>query len=403
MKTRHGMPALLVVAHLCAAGAPAWPQEAGDPEADYVARFLEQFPKTASAPALDAYATAARYDALFMGENVKEAFASPNNDQGGLAWGLAYRMMSLNEMYRATGDAKYLEAHLEGIRAVLAATDDKRGKELWTGAVARAWGCDKYAKRGRAVFAVHTGVIAHPILECLLLVKQDPELSSALGGEHDAILKATEEALAYHDRQWRDGPGDGEGHYIGLDQEEVCENKPLPGNRLSAMGRALWTAWKLTGNATHRDRALAIGRYIKNRFTLAPDGAYYWPYWLPLEAVVNPAADRPASGEDTSHGGLTASFPMMLGVEGEVFDGEDMKRLAGTVLKGFGRRTDGVLFGDVTGNPGSKPGYVSLPARWLMLAGTAPEVRDRIVPFYLNHRPTPSPLDLALLLRYGGK
>ena len=403
MNTRYGTPALLVVALLCAAGLPAWSQEGGDADADYVARFLERFPKAAPAPALDAYATAGRYDALFMGEKVKEAFASPNNDQGGLAWGLAYRMMSLNEMYRATGDAKYLEAHLDGIRAVLAATDDKRGKTLWTGVVARAWGCDKYAKRGRAVFAVHTGVIAHPILECLLLAKENAEVSSAFGGEYDAMLKATDEALAYHDRQWRDGPVDGEGHYVGLDQEEVCENKPLPGNRLSAMGRALWTAWKLTGNTTYRDRALAIGRYIKNRFTLAPDGAYYWPYWLPLDPVDHPVAERPASGEDTSHGGLTASFPMLLGVEGEVLDGEDMKRLAGTVLKGFGRRTDGVLYGDVTGNPASSPGYVSLPARWLMLADTAPEVRDRIVPFYLNHRPTPSPLDLALLLRYGSK
>jgi len=403
LSTQHLASALLALSVFLVAAPRACPQDSGDPDADYVARFLERFPKVDSAPTLDTYATQARYDAAFMGEGLEKAFASPNNDQGGLAWGLSYRMASLNEMYRVTGDAKYLEAHLEGIRAVLAATDDKRGKELWTGVVARAWGCDKYAKRGRAVFAVHTGIIAHPILECLLLVKQRPELRATLGDEYDAILKATEAALAYHERQWRDGPEAGAGHYVGLDQEEVCENKPLPGNRLSAMGGAHWAAWKLTGSATHKGRALAVGGYIKNRFTLAPDGAYYWPYWLPLEPVSNPAAERPSSGEDTSHGGLTASFPMMLGIEGEVFDSEDMKRLAGTVLNGFGRRTDGVLFGDVTGSPASKPGYVGLTARWLMLAATAPELRERILPFYLNHRPTPAPLELALLLRYGGE
>ena len=375
----------------------------GGPDAAYVETFLEQRPPVAPVPSFATYATAERYDGLYMGESLAQAFAKVSNDSGGLAWGLSYRMQSLNEMYRAADDPKYLKAQLEAIRAVLAARDDRIGAELWTGKVAKAWGCDKYADRGRAVFAVHTGVITCPILDFLLLAKENVQVAAELGDEAQAIAADVTEALAFHDPQWRDGPGEGEGHYIGKDQEEVCEDRPLPGNRLSAMGHALWLSWKITGNETHRDRAIALGHYIKNRFTPSPDGGYFWPYWLPEEAVTAPASRESLSGEDTSHGGLTASFPMQLGLEGEVFLEDDMKRLANTVLLGFGRRDDGILFGNIIGTPDASPKYVSLPARWLVLAAYEPAIEERITAFYRNFVNQPGPLDLAILVRYLGE
>ncbi len=368
-----------------------------DPDVAYVEKFLELRPRIAPVPSLDTYATAERYDELYMGESLAKALSKVSNDSGGLAWGLAYRMQSLNEMYRATGDPKYLEAHLEAIRGVLAVRDDRIGAKLWTGETAKAWGCDKYADRGRAVFAVHTGVISYPILDYLLLAKENAGVAAALGDEAQTIAADVTEALAFHDLQWRDGPGEGEGHYVGKDQEEVCEDRPLPGNRLSAMGRGLWLSWKLTGNETHRGRAIALGHYIKNRFTPSPDGGYFWPYWLPEEAVTAPAPRESHSGEDTSHGGLTASFPMQLGLEGEVFLEDDMKRLANTVLLGFGRRDDGILFGNVTGTPDANPKRVSLSTRWLLLAAYEPAVEERILAFYRNFVHQPGPLDLAIL------
>jgi len=391
---------LIVLTTVAQAPTPAVSSQE-DAQAAYERKFLDRFPAVDPPLPLEEYASAARYDALYLGRDLDDALSTVDNDQGGLAWGLSYRMISLNGMYRATRDVKYLEANLRCIRAVIAATDDKRGKPLWTGRVVPAWGCDKYAERGRAVFAVHTGIIAAPIFDFLSLVKEQVPLRESLGPETDAIRDAARLALAVHDRQWRDGPGAEEGHYIGMEQEDVLENKPLPGNRVSAMGWALWLSSKLDGEPVHRARALALGHYIKNRFTPAPDGAYYWPYWLPELPVTEPAPRSSVPGEDTSHAGFTIALPLALGLDGQVFTAEDMTRLANTVLLGFAHRNDGILYGRITGTPELGPDYVALPSRWLPLARFEPAVRSRILDFYLKYQGKPGPLDIADLLLWG--
>lgn len=372
-------------------------QTSADPDQAYVTTFLKKFPPVAEPPALAGYATVQRYDELYLGESLDKALEKVDNVSGGIAWGLSYRMMSLNRMYQVTGDRKYLDANLKVIGAILAATDEKRGKQLWNGRVVAAWGCEKYAERGRAVFPVHTGITCAPMLDCLFLVKGNAALRESLGAEFEATAKGTDAALAVHDRQWRDGPGEGEGHYVGMDQENSLENKPLPGNRLSAMGWALWSSWKVTGNEQHRDRALALGRYIKHRLTPAPDGAYYWPYALPEQAVTESKPREKVNGEDCSHGALTMQIVRALAADKEVFTAEDLQRFARTVTLGLARRNDGVLFGCVTGT-GGNPANVASAAKWLFLSSVDPVIRERIVTFYLKHVPTPGPLDLAELL-----
>lgn len=371
-----------------------------DADAAYVARFLERFPKVESPPPIAEYASLARFDERFMGEALNTVLQDVSNSQGNIAWGLAYRMIAHNEMYRVTRDSKYLEANLRCIDAVLLARDDKQGLVLWTGAIAPAWSSDKYAERGRAVFAVHTGMIVYPILDALLLLRDVPEVLAPDSERYQEIQRQAIETTAYHDRQWRDGPGEGEGHYVGVDQEYILEGKVLPGNRLSAMGRVLWTAWKLTGDESYRDRAIALGHYIKNRLGVGSDGAYYWEYWLPEEPVTGTVEREAVNGEDTSHGQLTASFPFMLAPDGEVFDEADMRRFGMTVLNGVARREDGILLGNVTGNPDSNPAHVASPEGWFPPSDINPEIKDRLVAFYLNYLPSPGPLDLAVLLHY---
>ncbi len=377
-------------------------QSAVDPDQDYIAKFLKAFPKVETPPTPDVYATPQRYDELYFGENLDKALENVSNDKGGIAWGLSYRMISLNEMFRATGDRKYLDANLRCIRAVLAATDDKIGKKLWNERVVKAWGCDIYAERGRALFAVHTGIIAAPILDFLLLAKEVPALKEQLGDEYQQILDGAKAALGEHDRQWRDGPEAGAGHYVGLDQENSLENKPLPGNRLSAMGWALWISWKVSGDTAHRDHARAIGHYMKNRLTVGTDGAYYWPYALPEQPVTEPRAREDIKGEDSSHGGLTMEVMFTLANDNEIFTAEDMKHFAKTAMDGYARRADGILMTSINGTGAYEPGsHIGIAARWLPLAVYEPQLRDRILTYYLNYRPKPGPLDLALLLRYG--
>ncbi|MDQ1256591.1 MAG: hypothetical protein QG656_1189 [Candidatus Hydrogenedentes bacterium] len=372
--------------------------EVSEADQKYIDKFLAANPKVDPPAPLESFATPAQFDARFMGTDLDNAIANASNDQGGLAWGGSYWMMALNDMYRATKDAKYLAANLRLIQAALAATDDKRGKKLWWGAVVPAWGCDIYAKRGRALFAVHTGIITAPMFEFLLLAKEDPAFKESLGGQAQSIIDGASAALATHERQWRDGPSSGEGHYIGMDQEEVCENKPLPGNRLSAMGWALWNSWKVTGNEVHRDRAKAIGYYIKNRLTPSPDGAYYWPYWLPEAAVTKPQPREAIEGEDASHASLTIALPLALAADGEVFTREDLERLAKTVTNGIGRLGGGILVSRITGTTELEPSYIGQATNWLPLATVNPAVKDTILAFYQNYKPNPGPSDLATLI-----
>lgn len=393
---------LMVMMLACAYGAGAAQAEntaPQDPDQGYVEQFLEKNPLVENPPELTEYATAARYDERYLGEYLDKQLKNVSNDNGGIAWGLAYYMISLNEMRRATNERKYLEANRRCVNAVMDATDDKRGKTLWTGRVVPAWGCDKYAQRGRAVFAVHTGIIVAPILEFLQLAKKDDAFLAELGAEYAAILQGALVALAVHDRQWRDGPGPGEGHYIGLDQEDVLENKPLPANRLNAMGWALWRAWEITGDTQHRDRAVALGHYFRNRLTLS-DGAYYWPYSLPEKAIAPGTAEGDPPGEDTSHGGLTMTLVYALADAEQVFDTEDMRRFARMVTQGLARRGDGILISRINGEAGLSPDYIGAPSKYLPLARVNAEVRDRIVPYYLRYRPNPAPIELAHLLRY---
>ncbi len=388
--------AAAVIALLLGASARA------DTDAEYIARFEEARPPVEAPPTLAEYATPERYDRQVMGDALAQAFKAPSNDSGGIAWGLSSRMHSLNVMYSATGNIKYLEANRLCIQAVLGATDEKRGKNLWTGRSPAAWGSDKYAaERGRALFPVHTGVIAAPMFHFLVYAREHDAYRAELGEEYGTILNEALRALAEHDRQWRDGPTPGEGHYVGMEQEPVLDDRPLPANRLSAMGWALYCAWKASGEETHRERAVAIGRYIKRRLTVTPEDAWFWGYWLPDAPVTEPAPRTSVKGEDTSHAGLSMRLALELGRDGHVFHDEDMRRFARTVTHGFGRLGNGVLFGNITGTPESSPKYVNWPARWLAFAPWEPAVRAPILAYYLRYEPGPGPQDLASLIRYG--
>ena len=202
-----------------------------DEEAGYIKRFKQQFTTEASVPALNEYASPANYDLRYLGEALDADLNRLPEDGSGFAWGWSYRMMSLNEMFRATGDRKYLRANHKSVMSILNRRDDKRQIKLWTGECAPVWSSGKYAERGRSVFAVHTGIITYPMLDFVSLARNDSSGGLSMKDDLKTIVQSVRQSLDFHDRQWRDGPEKGEGHYVGLNQEKVMEGKPLPGNR----------------------------------------------------------------------------------------------------------------------------------------------------------------------------
>lgn len=371
----------------------------GDPAADqvYRERFEKQFPPLAAPADARSYLAIERYEGLFMRQWLCSEPEGISNERGELAWSLAQYMISLNEMYEATRDPKYLRANLGCARAVLEARDDVRGDTLWTGDVAPVWGSSKYSADGRSAHLVHTAQIAIPILKMLWLIRESKLEDVISAAESDSIAALLRESLDFDGWRWRNGPGEGEGYYK---EDSPTAPGPQPANCLASMSEALWWSWKLTGNAGHHERALALARFIKNRLVLGPEGEYLWPHDLPLRFSPEKGYPRGIPYEDIGHGGLLVSLAVLLATQGEVFEAADLERFGETVLKGFSRLGEGVLLGRIDGTARSAPNSVRNSALWLRLCPFSPEVYDRISAFYLTYVKHPVPLDLALMIRY---
>lgn len=386
-----------------------------NPEQNYREDFIaywegrNQIPE--SVPELEEYATHENYDRLHFGNVIDVYINRINTEQNinaGMGWGSSYQTHSLNDMYRATGDVKYLEANLRFARASLANRDDKLGYETFFGESAPAWGTAYYAGR-HVIHPVHTGMIAVGIVDFLELVQHEVALLAELGNEFDSMVAEITETIDWHNRQWENGPLADEGHYVYRDNEPGLDGQPLAANRLSAMGMALWGSWKASGNPNHRDQAIKLARYMKRRMGLyveegSDESTYFWSYNLPVDPIDNP---RPWSevaslngGEDFSHAALTVCFPLTMGLEGQVFTSEDMEAFSRTVLKGFGRLGEGVLYGNVVGTPVFGPSQVQVVGNWFRIASHSEEAYNTIAEFLLRYQKNPRNVDIAQLIRF---
>jgi hypothetical protein len=391
----------MLIAFALGTAVGASPPSADAQEAEYEAAFHKAFGKVDAPPRpLREFVSREAFDHQFLGESLEEIIANRSKTKGHVAWVAGRYLASLTAMARLTGERGYLDAAYRLVESMRALRDDRVGTTLWNGKIVPAWSSDTYAQRGQAVFAVHTGFIAAAILEFVQAADAASRFWEGREEDRRCLIAEMTESLAVHDHQWRDGPEPGEGYYEGRDQEDQCEGKPLPANRLSVMGVALWRAYELTGGPMHRTRAEALGRYIRNRLYRGLDGAYYWPYWLDE----HPPAPAPVHrshvyGEDIGHAGLTLYLPQVLAAAGVIFDRTDMERFAKTALEGFARRPGGFLYGIITGEPRIELRIT--PCRWLALTEFNPEVARRIVPFYTHYlRRADAPEAFVFLLRY---
>lgn len=370
-------------------------------DAAWLRAFEEAYPPHEPPRPLDPETWRERFDNRYLGDRLDHAVATTTNEKGGFAWRMSWLVFGLHRLFTLTGDARYLRASLRCARRTLAQRDDRIGAELWTGRRVTAWSSAGYADRGRALFAVHTGLITHYLLEFARLSEQHDRIREEAGGDWAAVRDGALEALAEHDEQWRDGPEDEAGHYIGKDQEEVCEGKPLPGNRLAAMGLAHWSAALLTGEPAHRHRAIAIARYIRNRMAPTPDDCLYWAYWLPEQPVDGNVERAEIKGEDLSHAGLTLYLPLTLCEAGEGISEDDMRRIARGFVRGAARLGGGVMTSNMTGATHAPVSHVGSPAHfWLRLTRWEPLVGELVAACHTRYGVRTGPLAQANLVAY---
>jgi hypothetical protein len=202
------------------------------------------------------------------------------------------------------------------------------------------------------------------------------------------------ESLDYHNRRWRRGPEEGEGYYL---EDYVGQPDPQPVNAMSAMGTALWLSWKASGNEEHRERALALARFLKARLTLDEEGFYRWPYMVLPHSRFMPQG---VPMDDISHGASMLRLAALLASDGEVFSEEDMRAFGRIVVKGFGRLGKGVLLPRIDGSTEGSVAQVRRAAVWLAASPYLPDVYPLIAEHYVAYRVIPEPLDLSLLILY---
>lgn len=384
-------------------------------ELNYIQQFIAYWQARGQVPddvpRLADYATPANYDRLHMGGTVTSYVNSINSDQNliaGMGWGSSYGTHSLNDMFAATGDMKYLRGCRDIVIASLANTDEKVGHQTFFGEFAPAWGTPYYAGR-HVVHAVHTGMIAFGIVEFLEHVSAHPEILDEVGANWNQMATEIAETLDWHNRQWIDGPAADEGYYISKDNEPEAEGNPLAVNRMSAMGLALWGSWKATGNEEHRDKARRMARYMKRRMAIYAgpkygEGACFWGTFLVNTPVSNPRPESEASflngGEDLSHAALTIAFPLQMALAGEVFTESDLDAFANTVTRGFGRLGAGILYGDIVGKGVFDPSYVLIPGYFFPLAEHSSSAYEVIAQFMLRYQKHPRNVDISQLIRY---
>lgn len=338
---------------------------------------------------------------------------SDQNEYAGMAWGSSTHMLTLNDMYRATGELRYLETNLELARASMDARDEVKGKETFYGVISPAWGSSQYMGDGSyTVHLVHTGKIAWGILEFLHVVEPVMEELGLPQEERDGMLSDLTRALDFHQRSWKETFDESGSAWFARDESTTpnTDESIAPFNQVAALANAHYWSWKLTGNEDHHGRVVEVARYIKNRLPVYvceenDVEAFFWNYRLDSMPVNNPRqwTQLPSlrGGEDFSHGSLSVTFLIFMAREGIVFGQDDLERLRNTVLHGFARNEEGILAGNVGGDyTRFGPERLGGVGRWLALADTHPSVYQRLLPFFLNYQVRPGGGDIARLLLY---
>ncbi len=310
------------------------------------------------------------FDSSNAGFNGGNGYKTANNASGTLAWGESYIMMSYAAMYRATGEAQYLQTLADHALHVLDQRDNKKGLKDFAGKSRPCWQSSKYSadKKGYC-WVVHSGMLTYPMVDLALLVNQAPALKAlpvpnsklSLGQATTTILAEVKKVAATHDFQFKSGPASNEGYYRGdpsaKNTAPAVAGKILPLNQMNAMGRTLVLLWKATGSTAYKDKAQRMARYFKNRMKLK-GSTYVWTYWG--------TAWKQNGGEDISHAAINADFAVLSRQHGLVFNSTDMVYLAKTLIYNVHRTTDHAA--DRVDGYGTTNKYRWAVGRWLNLS-----------------------------------
>ena len=306
-----------------------------------------------------------RFDQLVFPAVESAVRQSATNLGGNIAWGPAYPLAALVEMFDVTRDPKYARSIVQLGDWIAVARDDQHGlRDEIRGQSFPAWSTTAYSEGKRYVWAVHTGTIVAPLARFAAVVRSDPQLAAQWKDAADRLLQVAEAAVSVHDAEYRDGPGPDEGYLY-------CPylKKPLPLNMQNALAQAWLAIDDATRTPKHRERIQRLARFTKNRLRTMEDGSYVWAYWPPL-------AGTNTSFEDISHAAGNINFMVRCFEHEIVFSRADLARLDRTLLSRV-LQPDGRI-ADTVGGSGEFDHHRLAVLRWGRLARHSSIVRERL-------------------------
>ncbi len=307
------------------------------------------------------------FDKADQALNAGDGDKTATNETGTLGWGESYVMMGYAAMFRQSGDPTYLVKLADHAASVMKSTDQARGINDYAGRSRACWQSKKYSSGSEPYcWAVHAGMLLLPMAKLVGLVAVHPEYAGLdvpgqgkLGDVTAALVPQIEQAIAVFDADWRSGPAAGEGHYIAESGATFTGygGQALPLNMMNALGRAQLALWQVTQNDAYKQRAQALGMYLKHGLSVNGT-SYAWTY--------RGVAWTGTNGEDISHAAINVDFAVRLREASLVFTDSDLLRFASTLFDKV--HVDSATTADLVDGTGGTNKYTPIAALWLGLS-----------------------------------
>jgi hypothetical protein len=226
----------------------------------------------------------------YLTEDAQKLFRSlkVSNRANVLAWRWAYSAEAALIAHRRTGDHRFLQWLVTTYNQALSLRDCELGlMDSYRKRITKTWGTGIYDQNCEWISHISLGGrITYPSLDFADLVLNERQRYASFVDDALHFIDAGIEAIEEYKED-----------FISVPRQNICyyymplKNKVEAVNHVNSFINSLIILYKLTKNATYRERAQECCQVFKNEIQTTASGAYYWhlrPRWAKTKQRSNP-------------------------------------------------------------------------------------------------------------------